>query len=252
MSDLLLPVGPRRMSSWEAHQHRVPRSTEPGTDFYCPIGTPVLAPASGVVYAVFNSIGPATGRWVGVDFDNGMRFRAMHLSRTLVRVGQRVRRGDRLGLSGASGYGEEDWSWNPNTGGSHVHVTLWPTHQTRFGYNPRTGKPYTIDFMRYADTSSPSGGGQGGSTPKPKPPITEEEEEDMKPFLIWKKNPNGTRQWALISGDLSRMVPIYKGETANALGKLYGAATLVVESEWAGFVNASEIEVTLTEATEPA
>lgn len=98
-----------------------------------------------------------------------------------------------------------------------------------------------------------SGGGSDGSA-KPKPPITpeEQEEDDMKPFMIWKKNANGTRQWALISGDLARMVPIYKLETANALGKLYGAATLVVESEWAGFVRASEIEVSLLDATEPA
>jgi len=256
MGDLLLPVGPRRMSSWEAHQHRVPRSTEPGTDFYCPIGTPVYAPWDGRVYGWGNSIIPATGRWVGLDLTNGQRFRAMHFSRivlseSVLRNGGFVRKGQLIAYSGASGYGDNDWSDNPDTGGAHTHVTLWPTHETRFGYRPN-GKPYTIDFMSYADTSQPSGGGGVTPNPTPKPPLDEEEEEEMKPFLIWKKNPNNTRQWALISGDLARMVPIFKLETANALGKIYGAATLVVQNEWDGFVRASEISVALTDATEPA
>lgn len=156
--DLLLPVGVRRLSSWTAHQHRVPRSNEPGTDFYCPIGTPVLAPADGVIYGYGNSIVPATGRWVGIHFQSGMAFRAMHLSR-IVKFSGLVRRGDILGYSGASGYGVEDWSSNPNTGGAHVHVTLWPTIVKRFGYDSQ-GKPFTIDFMNFVGGSS-AGGGTG-------------------------------------------------------------------------------------------
>lgn len=151
MSGLLLPVGERRMSSWATHQRRVPKSSEPGTDFYCPIGTPILAPADGVVFGSGNSIVPATGRWIGLDLDNGMRFRAMHLSR-LVNLPARVKRGQIIGYSGASGYGTEDFSSNPNTGGPHTHVTLWPTQVMRFGYNAQ-GKPYTLDFMAHADVS---------------------------------------------------------------------------------------------------
>lgn len=163
---LLLPVGVRRMSSWAAHQKRVPRSSEPGTDFYCPIGTPVYAPEDGRVYGWGDSIIPATGRWVGLDLVNGMRWRAMHfsritLSRTLLNNKGFVRRGDLIAYSGASGYGEEDWSWNPNTGGAHTHVTLWPTQETKFGYHRVNGKdvPYTVDFMNYV--GGPSGGGTG-------------------------------------------------------------------------------------------
>lgn len=159
--NLLLPVGERRMSSWTAHQYRTPRSEEPGTDFYCPIGTPVLAPDDGVIYGYGNSIVPSTGRWVGIQFQSGMSFRAMHFSR-IVRTSGVVRRGEIIGYSGASGYGDEDWSWNPNTGGAHTHVTLWPTAVRRFGYSPTTGKPYTIDFMNFVG-GSPAGG--GGTTP---------------------------------------------------------------------------------------
>ncbi len=178
MSGLLLPVGPRRNSSWAAHQRRVPKSSEPGTDFYCPIGTPVLAPADGVIYGYGNTIGPATGRWVGIHFQSGMAFRAMHLSR-IVKFSGPVHRGDILGYSGASGYGVEDWSSNPNTGGAHVHVTLWPTFVKRFGYDNQ-GRPFTIDFMDYADTGSPSGGGVS-------PPPAIEKKDDMKKFVRWNK-----------------------------------------------------------------
>lgn len=153
---LILPVGPRRMSSFAAHQRRGTPSSEPGTDFYCPIGTPVLAPDDGYIYGWGNSITPATGRWVGVAMDNGMAMRALHLSKVHRTTG-RVTRGEVLGLSGASGYGEEDWSWNvAETGGAHTHVTLWPTHTIRYGYDSN-GNPYSINFMDYAGASGGTG-----------------------------------------------------------------------------------------------
>lgn len=124
-----------------------------------------------------------------------------------------------------------------------VQTALYPN-------NPRKHEPWHREYQWWRDNhrNDPAPAGGGTSKPASEP---EEEDEEMKPFLIWKKNPNGTRQWALISGDLSRMVPIFKLATANALGKLYGAATEVVQNEWDGFVNASEIEVVLTNATEP-
>lgn len=157
VTDLLLPVGERRMSSWDAHINRGTPSSEPGTDFYCPIGTPIIAPADGVVWGSGNSIDPDTGRWIGIDFDNGMGFRTMHHSQNLITSG-RVSRGQVFAISGASGYGEEDWSWNvADTGGAHVHATLWPTHVHRYGYDNR-GRPYTIDLMNHVDRSATAGG----------------------------------------------------------------------------------------------
>lgn len=160
---LLLPVGPRRMSSWEDHQERRPPSKEAGTDFYCPIGTPVRAPETGRVYGWGNSIIPATGRWVGLDLITGQRFRAMHFSRielsqAVLNRGGFVRKGEIIAYSGASGYGQENWENDPYTGGAHTHVTLWPTQETKFGYRPN-GKPYTVDFMKYAEASGSSSGG---------------------------------------------------------------------------------------------
>jgi murein DD-endopeptidase MepM/ murein hydrolase activator NlpD len=175
------------MSSWTAHQHRNPRSTEPGTDFYCPIGTPVLAPDDGVIYGYGNSIAPATGRWVGIQFQSGMSFRAMHFSR-VVKTSGVVRRGEIIGYSGASGYGVEDWSSNPNTGGAHTHVTLWPTAVRRYGYSPVTGKPYTIDFMNFV-----GGAAGGGTTP-------EDDMPDMNEFLNTPAYTGGPTISALFKG----------------------------------------------------
>lgn len=187
MSGYLRPVPFTRTSSWFSHQLRRPRSTEPGTDLYCPIGTPVLAPADGRVYAVGTSIGPATGRWVGIDFNDGRRFRALHLARIDKWPGQTVRRGEVIGLSGASGYGEEDWSWNPATGGAHVHVTLWPSRQMLFGYRPN-GTPYTLDFMEYLDQSAPAGGDE--TELDAKKPIEQSEEDDMGFYFYDTSDPN--------------------------------------------------------------
>lgn len=152
---LTLPVGERRMSSWDAHQRRTTPSSEPGTDWYCPIGTEVLAPADGVVFGSSGGIAEPAGRWIGFDFpDLGLSFRSMHHSRNIITSG-RVREGQVYALSGASGYGKEDWSRDPATGGAHVHGTLWErTNRMRFGYRTVNGKrvPWTLDFMEWAKT----------------------------------------------------------------------------------------------------
>ncbi|OWV28906.1 peptidoglycan DD-metalloendopeptidase family protein [Halomonas campaniensis] len=72
-----------------------------GTDFAMPIGTPVTAPANGVVERVSNH--HAAGRYIVVRHDNGYRTRYLHLSRPLVTQGERVTMGERIALSGNTG-----------------------------------------------------------------------------------------------------------------------------------------------------
>ncbi|MGY2461327.1 peptidoglycan DD-metalloendopeptidase family protein [Vreelandella sulfidaeris] len=72
-----------------------------GTDFAMPIGTPVTAPANGVVERVSNH--HAAGRYIIVRHDNGYRTRYLHLSRPLVKQGERVTMGERIALSGNTG-----------------------------------------------------------------------------------------------------------------------------------------------------
>lgn len=246
---LMRPVQSARVSSWTAHQHRNPPSTEPGTDFYCPIGTPVYAPETGRVYGYGNSITPATGRWVGLDLVTGQRFRAMHFSQqalsSTILNGGFVRKGDIIGYSGASGYGEEDWSGNPNTGGAHCHVTLWPTHQSLFGYHWVDGKkvPYTVDIMNYIGDAA-----GGGSTPVI--PEIELETDQMIPLYVTDSvDGNGVPGWALLNPRTGKVVPMkannetwatlaQKQEIADSWGRVWGSAKHVTRLDMLNAIDA--------------
>ncbi|MGY4877148.1 peptidoglycan DD-metalloendopeptidase family protein [Vreelandella aquamarina] len=72
-----------------------------GTDFAMPIGSSIIAPASGRVERVdYHS---AAGRYIVITHDNGYRTRYLHLSRALVNTGDHVEMGDQIALSGNTG-----------------------------------------------------------------------------------------------------------------------------------------------------
>jgi murein DD-endopeptidase MepM/ murein hydrolase activator NlpD len=73
-----------------------------GIDFAVPMGTPVAAPADGVVQQVIHSA-TGLGNHVILDIGNGYTVQLGHLSSTAVQVGQRVSAGTVLGLSGSTG-----------------------------------------------------------------------------------------------------------------------------------------------------
>lgn len=72
-----------------------------GTDFATPTGTPVMTTGDGVVRAVRNH--PYAGKYVVIEHGGKYRTRYLHLSKILVKKGQRVTRGQRIGLSGRTG-----------------------------------------------------------------------------------------------------------------------------------------------------
>ncbi|PIE09928.1 MAG: peptidase M23 [Rhodobacterales bacterium] len=72
-----------------------------GLDFAAPIGTPIYAPADGVV--TFAGWSSGYGRLVKIQHEFGIETRYAHQSRMRVSVGQRVSRGDRIGDIGNSG-----------------------------------------------------------------------------------------------------------------------------------------------------
>jgi murein DD-endopeptidase MepM/ murein hydrolase activator NlpD len=204
MAGYLRPVAnPTGLSSWRAHTRRTTPSSEPGVDYYCPIGTPVVSPADGRVWMTGDRIGPATGRFVAIAFDDGRGGRALHLSRRTVQYGQRVRRGQIIGYSGASGYGEEDWSWNPATGGAHVHWTLWPSQVMRFGYD-RFGRPYTIDHEQYVSTGVVAGEDSTPFPPTTPAPMPEEEDDDMKPTVHERVEDGYPKEWTRVHPDIGK------------------------------------------------
>lgn len=73
-----------------------------GVDFEVPVGTPVYASAGGIVrYAAMNHSG--YGKLVEIDHGNGIVTRYAHNSKLLVKVGQMVKRGQEISLSGDTG-----------------------------------------------------------------------------------------------------------------------------------------------------
>ena len=78
-----------------------PRSPHAGTDFRAAVGTPVAAPFSGTV--VLTGDHYYAGRSVYVDSGNGVLSLFFHLSEIGVKVGDRVKKGQILGKSGATG-----------------------------------------------------------------------------------------------------------------------------------------------------
>jgi murein DD-endopeptidase MepM/ murein hydrolase activator NlpD len=83
-----------------------------GTDFAAPVGTPIYAPADGVV--TFAGWSSGYGRLVKIKHDFGIETRYAHQSRIRVKVGQRVSRGDRIGDIGNSG----------RSTGPHLHYEI--------------------------------------------------------------------------------------------------------------------------------
>jgi hypothetical protein len=86
-----------------------------GQDMFSPCGTGIVAARGGVVeYAGYHS---AAGNYVVVDgTGTGVDYVYMHMLRTpLVRTGQRVRTGDKLGQVGETGHAT----------GCHLHFEMW-------------------------------------------------------------------------------------------------------------------------------
>jgi len=84
--------------------HPVLHITRPhkGIDIAARVGEPIMAPARGVVRFAGNR-GNGYGNMVEIDHGYGYVTRFAHASRLLVHTGQEVKRGDLIGLVGATG-----------------------------------------------------------------------------------------------------------------------------------------------------
>lgn len=77
------------------------RQLHEGIDIANRIGTPISAPADGVVARAFRNFG--FGLMVEINHGYGIVSRYAHLSKSYVKVGQRVKRGERIGAMGNTG-----------------------------------------------------------------------------------------------------------------------------------------------------
>ena len=91
-------------SHYSTHRfHPILKQTRPhlGIDYAAPTGTPVQAIGDGRV--TFAGLKGGAGNLVEIQHNNGYTTYYMHLSRVLVRSGQRVEQGQRIGLVGMTG-----------------------------------------------------------------------------------------------------------------------------------------------------
>ncbi|NLC35110.1 MAG: M23 family metallopeptidase, partial [Alcaligenaceae bacterium] len=107
------PFGLRRFFNGEE------RNPHSGLDFAVPQGTPVQAPANGVVTIVGDYF--FNGRTVFVDHGQGFITMYCHLDEILVHKGQALKRGDVLGRVGATGRATgPHLHWNVSLNGNRV------------------------------------------------------------------------------------------------------------------------------------
>jgi murein DD-endopeptidase MepM/ murein hydrolase activator NlpD len=90
-----------------------------GIDFSAKVGTPILAAAAGTVLGVGDTdkacSGVSYGKWVLIKHANGLTTLYAHLSVIQVSSGQSVASGQKVGLSGNTGYST----------GPHLHFTVY-------------------------------------------------------------------------------------------------------------------------------
>ncbi|HEY2011291.1 MAG TPA: M23 family metallopeptidase [Rhizomicrobium sp.] len=79
----------------------VPMAPHYGVDMAAPVGTPIQAPADGVVSISDDYY--LDGGFTLIDHGQGVSTSYLHQSKRLVRVGEAVKRGQRIGLIGATG-----------------------------------------------------------------------------------------------------------------------------------------------------
>ena len=185
-------------ASYQNHKDRTPPSRNPGTDYAVPTGTPVKAIADGTITGIVETIRGAGGRMIFQSFAGGFNADYLHLSRIDVAVGQEVKQGQVIGLSGGSGLGSE-------TGyGAHLHLSI------RRGGTPTTGVG-NIDFETLVS---------GSPAPAPaKAPVAPKAPAKAKAPAKPKATAN---TYTVVKGDNLTKIAKAHGTTVAALTKLNG------------------------------
>ena len=88
------------------------RAMHAGIDLAAPMGTPIYATADGIIGR--SEYSGAYGNLVEINHGQGIQTRYGHMSRLIARPGQRVRRGEMIGLMGSTG----------RSTGSHLHYEV--------------------------------------------------------------------------------------------------------------------------------
>ncbi len=112
-----------------------------GVDFRAAVGTPVRAMADGVVKGTGDTDltcpNASLGKYVFIEYNNGLSSAFGHLSLIKSQAGESVKRGDIVGYSGNTGHST----------GPHLHVSLYASSAVKITSRPSVacgGKTYTM------------------------------------------------------------------------------------------------------------
>jgi murein DD-endopeptidase MepM/ murein hydrolase activator NlpD len=118
ITDFMAPVDGRLSSLFglQRYFNNIPKKPHNGLDIAAPVGTPILAPAEGVVidtgHYYFN------GNTIFLDHGQGLLTAFLHMNRIDVKPGQVVKQGEALGTVGATG----------RVTGPHLHWIVYLNH----------------------------------------------------------------------------------------------------------------------------
>lgn len=146
-------------------RHPITRLIRPhnGTDFAVPTGTPIYAPGEGVVKRVVRH--KYAGLYIELEHSYKYRTRYLHLSKSYVRKGQSIKRGQKIALSGNTGastgphlHYEFHVNQKPiNAMGNKVPVSIGVDKKSMEAYKRRVAS--LIKVMESKDVSSVKAGG---------------------------------------------------------------------------------------------
>lgn len=105
---IIWPTAARRISQYFKFRH-------PAIDIAGPVGTPIYAADDGVVIMSQGGWNGGYGRHIRIDHGEGRQTRYGHMSKLLVQEGDRVTRGQLIGLMGSTG----------RSTGPHLHFEYW-------------------------------------------------------------------------------------------------------------------------------
>jgi murein DD-endopeptidase MepM/ murein hydrolase activator NlpD len=110
------------------------KSLHLGIDVAAPVGTPILAPADGVV--IFTGAKDGFGNFIMIAHGYGIVTRYGHNHQNMVQPGQKITRGEQIGTVGMTG----------RTTGPHLHYEVWVNGKTE---NPKKFILNMDDFSVY-------------------------------------------------------------------------------------------------------
>jgi len=109
----------------QRYYNEIPGSPHWGVDIASPTGSPVLAPAGGIVVLAETDLYFSGGTLV-LDHGGGLSSSFLHLSKLLVEVGQSVVQGQLLAEIGSSGRATgPHLDWRMNLHGERIDAVLW-------------------------------------------------------------------------------------------------------------------------------